>query len=160
MRRPDELEQKRTATIVRSPAQTLVDIPRPIGTVIIRAKTSKAVLRKIGRLQRRGYVYDASALARVSNRHGGGFAVKIALIKPLPQPMPGWAKGCALVGGVLCILSGMTILVLNAVASLFAAAALLPWALIIGGLVAAVVVAFLVKRLLGGGNSATMNNYF
>lgn len=152
------LERKRDATIVRSPAATLVDIPRPIGTEIVRAKSARAVLRRVGRLQRRGYVHSASALAHVSNRHGGGYAVKIALLKPLPQPMPGWAKGCALVGGVLCVLSGMGLLLLYALADLFAAAALLPWALIVGGAVVGIVVLVILKRLVfGGGISITQN---
>lgn len=141
-----EVMRKRPAEVTR----TLVDMPRPIGTEIVRARTARAVLRRVGRLQRRGYVASASALAHVSNRHGGGYAVKVALLKPLPAPMPGWAKGCALVGSVMTAFSVVSLFVIHALASLFAAAALLPWALIVGGLFAGLVGLVIVRRVLGG----------
>jgi hypothetical protein len=154
----DEVMRKRSAEVVRSPAATLVDIPRPIGTFVVRRRTKEATLREVGRLQRRGYVHSASALARIGAQHGGGYAVKIALLKPLPQPMPGWAKGCALVGAVMSICSGLAIIAMNAFASLLAAAAVLPWALIMGGLVVAAVAAAIVKRaIFGGGISISQN---
>lgn len=156
----ESLNTKRPAEIVRRPDQTLVDL-RPVGTHLIRKRTKKATLAELHRLQRRGYVHSASALAQFHARAGGGYGVKVALIRPLPEPMPGWAKGCALVGGVLCVLSGLAVLAIQALADLTRAAALLPWALIIGGLFAGLVVLLLVKRALsGGGGGPVQNNFF
>lgn len=145
-----DLEGKRSAEVVRQPDQTLV-LPRPVGEHLIRRRTQKAALRELHRLSRRGYVHSASALAQFHSRAGGGYGVKIALTKPLPEPMPAWAKGCALVGSVLCILSGMAILLIHALADLTKAAAALPWGLIVGGLVAVVVLLLIAKRLVFGG---------
>lgn len=137
-----ELARKRPANVA-VPARTLVDMPRVIGTTIVRGKTERAVLRKVKRLSLRGYIGGASEIARFHSRAGGGYGVKVALIKPLPAPMPGWAKGCALVGSVLAGLSLLAVLVLNALASLFTAAAALPWGTIIGGaIVCALLLAF------------------
>jgi hypothetical protein len=146
-----EVMRKRPAEVVRPPAATLVDIPRPVGTHVVRRRTKSEVLKELGRLQKRGYVYSASALARVGAQHGGGFAGKIALKRALTAPMAGWAKGCALVGSVMTAFSVVALFVINALASLFAAAALLPWALIGGAMFAGIVGLLVVRRLLGGG---------
>lgn len=108
---------------------------RPVGTHLIRKKSKAAVLRELKKLQRRGYVFSASELAQFHRRAGGGFGVKVSLAKPLPEPMPAWAKGCALVGTVLSGLAIVVMLVLNALAAVFTAAAALPWGTIIGGMI-------------------------
>lgn len=135
---PREVARLRPAEVVRRPEQTLV--MRPVGTHLVRKRSKAATLRELKRLQRRGYVYSASELAQFHRRAGGGWGVKVALAKPLPEPMPGWAKGVALVGTVLAGLGLVGTLLLNALASLTTAAAALPWGTIIGG---AVVVALL-----------------
>lgn len=141
----------------KRPANMTLVMPRPVGTVTIRRKTQKATLRELRRLTRRGYVHSASNLAQFHQKAGGGYGVKVYLAKPLPEPMPAWAKGAALVGTVLTVLSGVTVLVLHALASMFTALALLPWALIMGGGVAIVVAVSLARRLLGGGITVNQN---
>lgn len=146
-----DVYRKRPAEIVRSPAATLVDIPRPVGEVVIRGRTKKETLARVEKLSKRGYVLGASPIAQFHARAGGGFGVKIALAKPLPAPMPGWAKGCALVGATLSGLSLAAAVLVNALASLVGAAVALPWAMIAGGAVAFLVIVLVVKRVLGGG---------
>jgi len=151
-----ELEHKRSAEVVRRPDQTLV-MPKPVGSHLIRRRTKKATLRELHRLSRRGYVASASALAQFHSRAGGGYGVKIALAKPLPEPMPGWAKGCALVGATLAVLSILAVFVLNALTAAFTAAAAIPWGFVFGGLVVVVIALLLVKRFVFGGISISQN---
>jgi hypothetical protein len=150
-----ELNGKRDATIVRRPAQTLVDMPRPVGVVTIRKSTKAAVLRELKRMQGKGLVYSAGPLAEFHRRAGGGWGVKVALAKPLPEPMPGWAKGLIAVGATLVVCSGVSLLVLRAMADTFRAAAGVPWgvvgATLVGAAVSVVVVLAVIRRLLGGG---------
>lgn len=121
-----EVSKRRPATIVRRELATAV-----MPTHIIRGETEVEVLKELGKLSRRGYVGATSGMVQFRT---GGYGVKVELIKPLPQPMPGWAKGCALVGAVLMACSAVGLLVLHAVQSTFTAAAALPWTTILGGL--------------------------
>lgn len=147
----EELRNKRPAEIVRRPAQTLVDMPRPIGTTTIRGRTKKETLARVRKLTARGYVAGASEIAQFHARAGGGYGVKVHLMKPLPQPIPGWAKGCALVGSVLIGLALAGAVLVNALASLVGAAVALPWAMIAGGAFVFLIVLVVVKRLVFGG---------
>lgn len=139
---PREVERRRPAEVVPHPARTLV-MPKPVGTHVVRGLTKKETLKRVHKLARRGYVLEASPIAEFHTRAGGGYGVKVLLAKPLPEPMPAWAKGVALVGTVLSGLGIVGVLVLNAIASVVAAAAALPWGMILGGLaVVAGVLAF------------------
>ncbi len=142
----DELRRLRPANV----AQTLV-IPKPVGTHVIRARSRAAVLKELSRLEKRGYVHSASELAQYHARAGGGFGVKVALTRPLPEPVPGWAKGLALVGVVLCGLALAAAVLVRALASLIPAAAAIPWAMIAGGAVVFLLVAAFAKRAISGG---------
>ncbi len=126
--RPADLVRKRPANL----AQTLT-FPRPIGEVVLRDSNRKRLLRRLERLTARGYIGGASAVAQYHARAGGGYGVKVAILRPLPEPVPGWAKGAVVVGLVLMACSAVGLVVLAALRDLFAAAAALPWAAIIGG---------------------------
>jgi hypothetical protein len=141
-----EMMKKRPANL----ATTLV-MPKPVGTVTVRGRTRKETLAKVGKLAKRGYVAGASEIAQYHARAGGGYGVKVHLTKPLPQPIPSWAKGCAIVGSVLIGLALAGAVLVNALASLVGAAAALPWALIAGGAVVFLFVLAVVKRLVFGG---------
>ncbi len=141
----------------KQPAQTLV-FRRPTETHVIRARTKQAVLRELQRLTKRGYIADASALAEFHARAGGGYGVKVVLTKPLPQPMPSWAKGLALVGGALSVFAVAATILINAIAALIGAAAVLPWAVIIGGAAVVGVLLLLAKRAVSGGSISVTQN--
>ena len=82
---------------------------RPIGVTVLRGRTEAVVLRQLKRLQRRGYIYAASPVSRINRRAGGGYAVKVSLLRELPEPYPAWAKGIIAVG---LSLTGMALLVI------------------------------------------------
>ena len=84
---------------------------RPIGVTVLRGRTEAVVLRQLKRLQRRGYIYAASPVSRINRRAGGGYAVKVSLLRELPEPYPAWAKGIIAVG---LSLTGMALLVILA----------------------------------------------
>lgn len=136
-----ELRRKLPATLV---------MPKPAGTAVIRRATQRETLRELKRLQRRGYVHSASEIAQFSTRAGGGYGVKVYLTKPLPAPVPGWAKGTAIAGAVLIGTSVALTALVRSLSALIPAAAAIPWAAVLGGAVVFLIAAGLVKRAVGG----------
>jgi hypothetical protein len=146
-----EFARLRDAQIVRRPDQTLVDIPRPVGEFVVRGRTKKETLRRVEKLSRRGYVLGASPIGQFHTRAGGGYGVKVALARPLPEPMPGWAKGLALVGASLSVLAFVGVLLINALAALVGAAAGIAWGAVAGAAFVAILAVAAVKRFVFGG---------
>jgi hypothetical protein len=148
-----ELRRLRPANL----ADTLT-IPAPVGEVTLRARTSKEVLKQLHRLERRGFVHSASDLGRFHARAGGGYGVKVRLTKPLPEPMPGWAKGLSLVGCVFIGLAVASAFLVKALSDLIPAATALPWEAILGGVLVLVVALMIVKRVVFGSDIHVQQN--
>lgn len=91
---------------------------RPIGVTVLRGRSEAAVLRQLKRLQRRGYIYAASPVSRFHRRAGGGYGVKVSLLRELPEPYPAWAKGIIAVGLSLTGMALLVILVIEVITAL------------------------------------------
>lgn len=125
-----ELAGKRSAEVRILPALPIPHASEQM--IILRAQSKTELIRRVARGQDQGRYGACSEVLHVSDRLGGGYAVKVvSLVRP-SEPLPMWSRILIRVGFVLIGVAVAMAALVAALSALVGSLLALPWA-VIGG---------------------------